>query len=147
MDRKPRLVLLAFTALVAVTSWSCTSSRVCPDPGRAPTYATSLYSVSAASGRNAWAVGRHGDDTSILHWDGTRWSRVTSPNLGSDFNELDGVSVVSSTDVWAVGDADYSSDTLILHWDGTHWSRVTSPNPGSVFNGVSGVSAVSPTEA
>jgi hypothetical protein len=45
--------------------------------------------VSAISGRNAWAVGRHGDDTAILHWDGTGWSRVTSPNLGSDFNELD----------------------------------------------------------
>jgi hypothetical protein len=96
---------------------------------------------------NAWAVGRHGDDTAILHWDGTRWSRVTSPNLGSDFNELHGVSVVSSTDVWAIGDADYSSDALILHWDGTHWSRVTSPNPGSDANELSGVSAVSPTEA
>jgi len=110
-------------------------------------YATSLYSVSAVSGRNAWAVGRHGDDTSILHWDGTRWSRVTSPNLGSDFNELDGVSAVSSTDVWAVGEADYSSDTLILHWDGTGWSRVLSPNPGSGSNELHGVSAVSPTDA
>jgi len=57
------------------------------------------------------------------------------------------VSVVSSTDEWAVGDADYSSDTLILHWDGTHWSRVASPNPGSAYNELSGVSAVSPTEA
>jgi hypothetical protein len=133
--------------LIAITGGSCTSSRVSPNPRRTPTYATSLNSVSAVSGRNAWAVGRHGDDTSILHWDGTRWSRVTSPNLGSDFNELDGVSVVSSTDVWAVGQADYSSDTLILHWDGTHWSRVTSPNPSSVSNEISGVSAVSPTEA
>jgi hypothetical protein len=57
------------------------------------------------------------------------------------------VSVVSSTDVWAIGDADYSSDTLILHWDGTRWSRVTSPNPGSDANELSGVSAVSPTDA
>jgi hypothetical protein len=69
------------------------------------------------------------------------------PNLGSDFNELDGVSVLSSTDVWAVGHADYSSDTLILHWDGTHWSRVTSPNPSLDTNELSGVNAVSPTEA
>jgi hypothetical protein len=99
MDRKPRLVLLAFTALVAFLTSACdTSSRVSLNR-RAATYATSLYSVSAVSGRNAWAVGRHGDDTAILHWDGKRWSRVTSPNLGSDFNELDGVSVVSSTDV------------------------------------------------
>ena len=133
--------------LIAVTGGSCTSSGVNPNPGRTPTYATSLYSVSAVSGRNAWAVGRHGDDTSILHWDGTRRSRVTSPNLGSDFNELDGVSVVSSTDVWAVGVADYSSDTLILHWDGTRWSRVTSPNPGSDTNELSGVSAISATDA
>jgi len=94
--------------LIAVTGGSCTSSSVSPNPRRTPTYATSLYGVSAVSGRNAWAVGRHGDDTSILHWDGTRWSRVTSPNLGSDFNELHGVSVVSTTDGWAVGDADYS---------------------------------------
>jgi hypothetical protein len=130
--------------LIAVTSGSCTSPRVSPNRGRG---ATSLYSVSAVSGRNAWAVGRHGQDTSILHWDGTRWSRVTSPNLGSAFNDLHGVSIVSSTDVWAVGDASYDNNSLILHWDGTRWSRVTSPNPASDSNELSGVSATSATEA
>jgi len=118
-----------------------------PEPGAAPTYATSLFIVSVVSGRNAWAVGRHGDDTSILHWDGTRWSRVPSPNSGSGIKGLNAVSALSPTNVLAVSDASHLSETLILHWDGTRWSRVTSPNPGPDANELIGVSATSATDA
>ena len=50
-----------------------------------------------------------------------------SPNPSSTINELHGVSAVSATDAWAVGDyvnnTTSADDTLILHWSGTSWSR------------------------
>jgi hypothetical protein len=117
-----------------------------------------LHGVSAVSGSNAWAVGSYTDTsalaskTLILHWNGTAWSKVKSPNSGSYSNELSGVSAVSGSNAWAVGsytDTTGASKTLILHWNGTAWSKVKSPNPslGLGFNELSGVSAVSGSNA
>src|SRR5690348_5630714 len=68
--------------------------------------------------------------SSILHLHAASsqaaWNIVPSPNVGTT-SHLNSVSVISATDVWAVG---YSSTgTLIEHWDGTSWSIVSSPNP------------------
>jgi hypothetical protein len=65
-----------------------------------------------------------------LHWNGTAWSRVPSPSPGNGdgegTSELFGVSALSSTDAWAVGDYINQTtgiiDTLILHWNGSTWS-------------------------
>ena len=64
-----------------------------------------------------------------LHWDGTSWSLIPSPDPGggdAGASQLFAVSAVSPTDVWAVGlyTGDIAIDTLILHWDGTAWSQV-----------------------
>jgi hypothetical protein len=106
-----------------------------------------LNSASAISAQEAWAVGHACKrivggvndamrcHTFTAHWDGTRWSRIRSPNPSSSdlgvnsgiANELNGVSAISTTDVWAVGE--YTEDvsratlTLILHWDGAAWSQ------------------------
>ena len=79
----------------------------------------------------------------IEHWNGTSWSVVKSPNVGSDSdgNVLSGVAAVSASNIWAVGS--YSKGSLIEHWNGTSWSVVKSPNVGSQFNYLSGVAAVS----
>ena len=134
------------------TAWSKVKS---PNPGSS---FSQLYGVSAVSGSDAWAVGSY--DTSdggvtktlVLHWDGTAWSKVKSPNPSSvSYNSLDGVSARSGSDAWAVGDYGTSdggrSGTLILHWDGTAWTKVNSPSPGSGLNGLTGVSAVSGGDA
>jgi hypothetical protein len=113
-----------------------------------------LRGVSAVSATDAWAVGDYvndntgADDTFILHWNGTKWSKVASPNPSPSYNYLFGVSAESATDVWAVGQ-DFTStyDTLILHWDGTNWSKVNSPSPSMGGNFLSGVSADSGTDA
>jgi hypothetical protein len=58
---------------------------------------------------------------------------VSSPNVGSGDNQLQGVSVVSSNNVWASGsytDANGQVYTLTMRWDGTSWNTVTSANPG-----------------
>jgi Bacterial Ig-like domain (group 3) len=133
------------------TAWSKVKS---PSPS---SLFSELDGVSARSGSDAWAVGRYWNvtasvwDSLVLHWNGTAWSKVKSPNPGLSFSQLYGVSAVSGSDAWAVGSYDTSdggvTKTLVLHWDGTAWSRVNSPSPGSGLNGLTGVSAVSGGDA
>ena len=90
-----------------------------------------LRGVSADSGGDAWAVGyyqRHFTGAPanplIVHWNGTTWTRSPSPHPSSTQNVLSGVSAVSGSDAWAVGDYNNNGaiDVLILHWNGTTWS-------------------------
>src|SRR5207244_3460984 len=91
------------------------------------------------SANDIWAVGY----SSILHWDGTSWAVVPSPNVGILF----GVAAVSANDVWAVGYYHRSGIaqalTLVEHWDGSRWSVVPSPNVDTTDNILFGVAAVS----
>jgi hypothetical protein len=99
--------------------------------------ASSLRGVAATSASDVWAVGTADVDakTVILHWNGMKWSRSPSPDPGPG-NVLNGVTVTSSGNAWAVGGwcttTDCAvSDTLITHWNGTAWSQVKSPSPGT----------------
>src|SRR6266568_2042618 len=71
------------------------------------------------------------------------WSRVTSPGAGTSGSELDGVAVVSASDIWAVGSyfnlTLNSSQTLVEHWNGSNWQVVPSPNAGIDNNDLHGV--------
>src|SRR6266702_311818 len=73
------------------------------------------------------------------------WSRVTSPGAGTSGSELDGVAVVSASDIWAVGSyfnlTLNSSQTLVEHWNGSHWQVVPSSNVGTAFNSLVRVAA------
>jgi hypothetical protein len=122
------------------------------------TFSGNLVSVTATSPTDAWAVGGkcatsqcHTIHTLTLHWDGTAWSKVSSPNPSPGLDTIGGVTATSSTDAWAVGNACPASDctvqhTLILRWNGTAWSHVTSPNPGG-NNVLNAATATSPTNA
>jgi hypothetical protein len=115
--------------------------------------------VSAVSASDAWAVGNYGigggdrSGTLIMHWNGTAWSQVNSPSPGSGVNYLEGVSAVSGSDAWAVGNySSYvdpgASRTLVLHWNGTAWSKVNSPTPNPAdLNLLYGVSARTGSDA
>jgi len=112
-----------------------------------------LKAVAAVGTSNVWAVGDTidtatgsflPDKTLILHWSGTAWSVVASPDHPGEEDELLGVAVTSASDVWAVGDfVDRTTSipvakTLTLHWTGTGWSTSTSPNGATgdtVLNG------------
>jgi hypothetical protein len=133
------------------THWSMVPS---PDPG--PTNNV-LNAVAAESPSDAWAVGSYGNSTCstaamvIMHWNGTAWAQAKSPASGAACNYLDGVSALSATSAWAVGQsctfAVNHCHTLIVHWNGTAWSKATSPNPGAEGRSLYGVSADSPTDA
>jgi hypothetical protein len=97
-----------------------------------------LNAVTALASNDVWAVGTVLESnwkTLILHWNGSTWSRVTSPNLGSAGNNLFGVGAVSANDIWAVGSANNGNNSLALHWNGSAWSLVASPN-GTIRPGI-----------
>src|SRR5206468_2921576 len=123
------------------TQWSLVPS---PNVGSLENY---LYSVAAVAANDVWAVGyssNYGSPqrTLIEHWNGTQWSVVPSPNVGSNRNYLRWVAQVGPNDVWAVGtywNAASVQQTLTLHWDGRAWSVVPSPNNGTHENYLNGV--------
>jgi hypothetical protein len=131
------------------------AASLTPASASAASSAGLLNAVAAVSGKNVWAVGCsvgcNGPDSLILHWNGKKWSRVTSPDPGAGLDELTGVSAVSASNVWAVGYACPTAGcgtftTLIVHWNGRKWSTVTSPDPSAESNLLYGVTAVSATD-
>jgi hypothetical protein len=109
------------------TSWSLVNGP--------PANSSALLSVKAFATDDVWAVGYKDYDsypftssTFTLHWDGTTWSEIPSPDV-SDWTSLHGVDGATHNDVWAVG---YSSvGALTMHWDGTAWTVVPTPTDGS----------------
>ena len=80
-----------------------------------------VSAVAATSARNAWAVGS-GRRTVILHWNGTAWEKVRSPNPTPDYGEnLTGVAATSARNAWVVGYAGGGGQALIAHWNGVSW--------------------------
>lgn len=128
-------------------TWDIVSS---PNP-RGDTF-TQLFSVSAVSTNDAWAVGSTHNGTLptrtlIQHWDGAQWSIVSSPSPDKQFNELRGVAAISANDVWAVGyrggtKTETPIETFILHWNGSAWSQVASPNISGGANQLFGITAI-----
>jgi hypothetical protein len=56
-----------------------------------------------------------------MHWNGTAWSVVPSPNPAAYLDAYLGVDAISAKDAWAVGTTNWAS-TLIAHWNGKAWS-------------------------
>ncbi len=124
-----------------IEHWNGTSWSVVMSPGAGTS--NILLGMAAVSTTDVWAVGGFvlsgfgPVQTLIEHWDGTSWSVVSSSNASTQTNELLGVTAVSASDIWAVGEFVTSGgliQTLIEHWNGTSWSVVTSPNPSSQDN-------------
>lgn len=105
------------------TQWSIALS---PSPDK---QFNELRGVAAISANDAWAVGFRGGtknetpiETFILHWNGTSWIQVESPNVPGGANQLFGITVISANDIWAVGTA--AGAPLAMHWNGSTWSVV-----------------------
>ncbi len=127
------------------TAWQIVPSAVTSGYAR-------LTGVTALSPTDVWAVGAYGVVTGkrislrtlTLHWDGTAWTRVHSPNPASASSRgakldhaLAAVDAASADSVWAVGsytfyaaNGNHTTHTLVLHWDGKHWTQAPSPSPG-----------------
>ena len=147
-------LLAGLVPAAAFSGWTVVSS---PSPG---VYGSLLKDVSARNPTDVWAVGASATSTSnqtlALHWNGTSWSAVATPNpvpgcqdgnIQWAGNALNAVAVVSANDVWAVGHDCFSTHTLVERWNGTAWRIVPSPSfttgADGVYNSLNDVAVVS----
>ena len=96
-----------------------------------------LRAVAAISPDEVWAVG-DGRSVAGTHrafvmlWDGSSWTNVPT-QIQSEVltsSHLYSMTVISSDDIWAVGDYTETSGTqgaLFLHWDGSSWTDTRVP--------------------
>jgi hypothetical protein len=139
--------LLALAAVVPSAGVSHAAALTCNSLNRqngALTKSDELSSVSYVSPSETWAVGNVGEDllanqTLTERFNGSAWSVVPSPDLGTGNNALNGVSMIPGAG-WAVGYAQVSGkyQPLALGWDGTQWSTApagTFPSD-ALFTGV-----------
>jgi hypothetical protein len=131
------------------TAWTQVPS---PNPGGTGSSSQNvLYSVTATSSSNAWAVGYYstgtGSNALVLHWNGTAWKQ--QPSLTQA--ELFSVAATSPASAWTAGSraGGQAFKTLIEHWNGTAWSQQASPNPSGFAFGsqLAGVAATSLSSA
>ena len=106
-----------------------------------------LNGIATTDGNELWAVGYAAPSvgtpvaTLVLHYDGTSWSIVPSPNPGGVTSSLSSVVAMADGTIWAAG---FYYDgtrgrTLLLHGDATGFSVVPGedfPNDGNVLNGI-----------
>jgi hypothetical protein len=137
-----------------IEHWDGTAWTQVASPGKAgvtpgthlPT--TALAAVTALSPSDIWAVGWfHGSTarTLTVHWNGTSWRQVASPNATGNSNLLLGVAATSPSSAWAVGYylGRLGHRNLIEHWNGTSWRLAARP---SVAGSLS-AAAASPSSA
>lgn len=128
-----------------IEHWDGTTWSIVPSPNKGPV-PNGLSAVGAVAPDDIWAIGSwftkgFVDRTLILHWDGTAWTRVPSPNADAADNDLVSIAAIATDDVWAVGF--HGLHTLTMHWDGTAWTVVPSPTPGGSSD-LAGVVATAP---
>lgn len=129
------------------SSWTQVAT---PSPG---TRDSILQAVAGTSPSDVWAVGYYRDlpygnrarHSLVLHWNGSAWTRVASPDVGDAQTVLQDVVALSPTDAWAVGYTDSfggPTSAIALHWNGTSWSVAAAPALGTL----NAVTALSPTD-
>ena len=133
--------------------WDGSAWTLVPTPAVGPS-GTTLTAVVAASSHDVWAMGwssTYGTPQTLTQrWDGSGWSVVASPVITGG-SSLEGATLLSSSDIWAVGNRGGGLPlptvaTLTTHWNGSSWSAVPSPNVGNRWNDLVAVSAVSASD-
>jgi len=123
-----------------VEQWNGTSWVIVSSPNTTTAHDNFFYGVTCVSTSACWAVGfaNNGtaDQTLVEQWNGTSWVIVSSRSTTTtQFNDLFGVSCVSASDCWAVGQANNgtAAQTLTLQMVGPqgYWLGA---GDGGVFN-------------
>lgn len=136
--------------------WDGNTWRIIPTPNFGK-FDNDLNGVVAISANDVWAVGDWSQTTiptalvaTALHWNGSTWTTYSFQPSGN--TALLAVTAISSTDVWAVGTADYAGGggngvlTLAEHWNGSSWSQFATPSPSVFDSELFAVSAWSSTD-
>lgn len=104
----------------------------------------SFYAADAAGPNEVWAAGksavlfRQGQETLVMRWNGSSWTRMHPPASASLQYRIDSVLVRSANDVWLAGyERKPSQPTTavpyVVHWNGSRWLRT---KPGGFIAGL-----------
>jgi hypothetical protein len=140
------------TSQVTGAVGSCTGDWTVVESPNVGGQDNSLAAVSGSSPTDIWAVGQFAPDadpnitlTLAEHFDGSAWSVVPTPNVGTDHgNALLAVAAQAGVG-WAVGydiGRDFLAHSLIEAWDGQAWTVVDHPQTFDTEN-LYGVAAIS----
>ncbi|MBO2446584.1 hypothetical protein J4573_05745 [Actinomadura barringtoniae] len=132
-----------------IEHWDGTEWKVVDNPA-ATTPNTQLLKIHGSSPTDLWAVGWQYPPNGGLHrlyaqhYDGSKWSEVTMPDVGAPDAAASAVVVKGPNDVWVGGIrgtwADFNGYRgVVMHWDGKTWTVDTGPGDvaqGDMVNGL-----------
>jgi hypothetical protein len=103
------------------TAWTTVAS---PQPNPSNTFGNRVSAMSASGPADVWAVGTYTTpsyttEVYALHYNGVAWSLVRMAQPAGGSPAIGGVTALSSTNAWAVGEA--GGAVLAEHWDGASW--------------------------
>jgi len=131
-------------ALALIEHWNGAAWKIVRAPR--PAGGSELFSVTAVSPSNAWAVGTSdvlagvGGAALIEHWNGKVWRQARAPRGGAGLQavtalsatrawaaggtNLEGIAASSAANAWAVGTYQDAAGPRILieHWNGKTWT-------------------------
>ncbi len=140
--------------------WNGSVWREVPAPelsdGKAP--GNLLTGVTGTSADDVWASGYefNADEENfripyLEHWTGKSWALVKVPDPGTEGSQLQAVTALSATNIWADGTSfqtDGAALTLTEHFDGSSWNVTSSLDPGQQEalpdNGSLGIASLQP---
>jgi hypothetical protein len=99
---------------------------------RAGGIAGAIYRASAVSAGNIWAITVSPHGGSVLHYNGSAWSKVPAASSALANTQLNDVLAASGSNVWVSGitPANAADGRLVLaHWNGKRWRRFVAPWP------------------
>ncbi len=125
-----------------------------------PNTGSSDNQLTAIAGRSAsdiWAVGSLLPNanatvlrTLAVRYNGTTWSHVPTPNVGSQANSFYGVAALPDGTAWATGifttASGHTGQALTEHWNGHSWTVVPAADPGSREDMLYSVAAISDSD-
>jgi alpha-tubulin suppressor-like RCC1 family protein len=100
-----------------------------------------LTSVSSDAAGQVWASGYADDDGAnfrvpyVLQRTGSKWVLTKIPNPGSEGSQLEGIQVLSPTDIWTVGTTEQTDGgqlALTEQFNGTRWAVSPALDPGQL---------------
>jgi hypothetical protein len=115
-----------------IEHWDGRRWRVSAHPNVGSGY-RSFVAVDASGPSDVWAVGSYSktrfasEQSLLMRWNGASWTSFAAPAL-EGWDGIYDVSVVSSTDAWAIGNS--YTGSFVLRWNGSSWSSVPHPNVG-----------------
>jgi hypothetical protein len=131
-----------------VEGWNGTKWSVMNVPNRIGSTYTALSGVACPDASSCFAVGYTLQNTTyktlVEHWNGRRWSIMTSPTPGGlQYVALNRVTCLTRTNCFAVGNrlGANTAGTLVEYWNGTTWRVQLTPH--SAATATAGLSDVS----